>query len=258
MIYYILVKKINIFPFMHLIIYPKRVALFLTYIALVLSMASLIGQFCRYVLEWGTNDIIALFNLDYEKNIPSFYASFQLLLSSFLLTAIALAKRQVRDRYSRYWLSLSLIFFYLALDEWFSIHEKLNRPLHKIVQATFGSRWDVLNSILLPIFILIFLKFWLHLPKQIKQLFLWSGTLYILGAIIIEFIGFRYFSYIYFQPRFAAQIITTIEELLEMLGLNLFVYALLIQANHLPIKTIFVELREDPLLLAEELTVNHK
>lgn len=35
-----------------------------------------------------------LFNLDYEKNLPSFYASFQLLLSSFLLTAIALAKRQ--------------------------------------------------------------------------------------------------------------------------------------------------------------------
>lgn len=139
---------------------------------------------------------------------------------------------------------MSIIFLYLASDELFSIHESINSPIHQIIQPIFGTRWDIINSILLPIFLLIYFKFWRNLPKQSKRLFFGSGFLYVLGAFIIEVIGLRYFPDLYFQPRFAAQIITTVEELLEMLGLNLFIYALLTYILTLSIKNISIKVTD--------------
>lgn len=225
---------------MHLIFSPRQIAQVLTVVAVVLSLISLGGQFCKYILEWGGSDLINFIDLEYEKNLPSVFATFQLLFTSLLLAMIAVDKKRTKDRYRYHWQGLSIIFLYLASDELFSIHEYLNRPIHRIIQPIFGTRWDVVNSILLPIFLLIYFKFWRSLPKQLKQLFFVSGFLYVLGAIIIEVIGLRYFPGNYFQPRFAAQIITTVEELLEMLGLNLFIYALLTYILTLSIKNISI------------------
>lgn len=79
---------------MHLIISPRQFAQFLTGVAVVLSLISLGGQFCKYILEWGSSDFINFIDLEYEKNLPSVFATFQLLFISLLLAAIAVDKKK--------------------------------------------------------------------------------------------------------------------------------------------------------------------
>jgi hypothetical protein len=234
---------------MHLTIFPKRVALLLISIALGLSVASLVGQYCLYFLNLEQFSAIAnLFDVDRENNVPSFYGGFLLLFNAFLLAAIAIAKKRSRDRYTLHWQGLSIIFFYLSFDEWFSIHETVNKFINQTGGMTGEKQWDVLNSIVLVLFSFAYLKFFFHLPKQLRKLFFISALLFVVGALGIELIGSNFFAYIYNQPRFISEIVITIEELLEMLGTALFSYALLLQIIHLPIHNISIEITEPYLL----------
>jgi hypothetical protein len=228
-------------------IYPKQIVKILTVIALLLCVASLVGQFGRYVLGIENNNLITLFNIDAEKNIPSLYSGVQLLLSSLLLSMVAIVKRQTKGSYVKHWYGLSVIFLYLALDEWFAIHETLNPVLHQFIQNSPAARLDILNLIFLITFVVIYTKFVLNLPSRIKLLFIISGVLYVTGAIAIEIIGENFFSYIYHKPRLASQIISTLEEFLEMLGINLFIYAILLHLASLPIRKLSIEVFDESL-----------
>jgi hypothetical protein len=238
-------------------IYPRRIFKILTVIALLLCVASLVGQFGRYVLRIENNSLITLFNIDAEKNIPSLYSGVQLLLSSLLLSMVAIVKRQTKGSYIKYWHGLSVIFLYLALDEWFAIHETVNPVLNQFIQNSPVARLDILNLILIITFVVIYTKFVLNLPSRIKFLFIISGVLFVTGAIAIEVIGENFFTDIYHKPRLASQIISTLEEFLEMLGINLFIYAILVHIASLPIRKLSIEVFDGTLPIKKTLEVSH-
>lgn len=76
------------------------------------------------------------------------------------------------------------------------------------------------------IFLLVFRKFIFSLPFRTKALFILAGAIYVGGAIGMESIG----GYIADTPGLhpaAYAVAATIEELLEMLGVIIFIYALL-------------------------------
>jgi len=237
---------------MHLTIFPKRVAWLFAIIALGLSGASLVSQYCVYFLDAEKFSAIAnLFNVDREKNIPSLYAGFLLIFCSLLLGAIAVAKKRSRDRYSLHWQCLSIVFLYLSADEWFSIHETVNTLIHQNGGITGEKQWDVLNLVILIVFSLVYLKFFFHLSKPLKKLFLIAGALFVFGALGIELMGANFFAYIYNQPRFFSEIIITLEELLEMLGSIVFIYALFLEIVRLPINKFFIEVIEPRLVVTK-------
>ena len=81
---------------MELIVSPKKTIKILTLIVICLTIASIAGQFYKYV--WGHERyLVKLFNLDEEWNIPTFYASFMLLFCSILLAIIAFFKNLCGD-----------------------------------------------------------------------------------------------------------------------------------------------------------------
>lgn len=214
---------------MNVVVRPKRIALTLIFISIGLALTSLAGQVSKYFLGRGNVlGLVGLFNVNAENNIPTVYSAFILFLSSILLALIASAKQRYRAGFTVYWWVLSILFFYLSCDELFEIHETVNTSLGEGLGLWNSGPWDILNSVILFVFIAFYTRFFLHLPWSMRRLLLISGSLFVLGGLGIELIGERFLYSVYHQPIFMAEVITTIEELLEMLGTVGFIYALLL------------------------------
>lgn len=214
---------------------PKRVVQFLLIVVLCLLLLSILGQFSLYYLaDFPLRDsFILLFNVDSEYNVPTFYSSSALLVCSILMAIIAYTKKIARERYVNYWGGLSIIFLYLCLDEFNGIHEKLIEPLQEKFDTTgfLYFAWVIPGAIFGFVCLLTFLRFLRALPAKTRRLILIAGSVYVSGALGMELVGghYAYFNlpYFHFYKDITYAIITTIEETLEMLGIIIFIYALL-------------------------------
>jgi hypothetical protein len=234
---------------------PWIVTRFLLRVVIVLAVLSYVGQLMHYFLP--PNGLIEFFakafNVDREKNIPTAYSGFGLLLSSILLAVIAYAKKLDNDRYTRHWIMLSGLFLYLCLDEVGKLHERLIDPMHDLIHGTgflyFG--WIVPASILVALIGLYYLKFLFHLPIKFRKLFILSAVVFLGGALGMESIGGYYVSH-YTIDDMIYQSEATIEESLEMLGIVMFIHALLSYIV-VSFKDLIIEVRlEDLTKITEE------
>jgi hypothetical protein len=219
---------------MDIILTPKKVTWFFALIFILLALAHiavkstsfLVGE--RHVM--GLFDLIMLFDLDRERNIPTFFSSAGLFTCSALLAVIAFARKKIRENYLS-WLGLAAIFLFLSIDEFVALHERLVIPLQSALQVSgiFYFAWVIPYGIALIIFLLVYLKFILNLPGKTQFLFILSGLIYVTGALGLELIGGRYYE---LHGNEAKKTITyfimvTIEECMEMAGIVIFIYALM-------------------------------
>jgi hypothetical protein len=215
---------------------PKKIAFLLFGFILFLTVASLIGQY--YKDFFADNEllikIIDKFDLDLEKNnVPTWYQSSSLLLSSFLLLVISLFRNSEGDKDYRFWGLLSAIFLYLSLDEAVSIHEQLTMPLRTTFQleGIFYLSWVIPAVAFLAVFALVFFKFLFRLPPQTRYLMMTAGIVFVLGAVGVEMLGGNYLYVTDDLPTrindFRYVLLTTFEEFLEMSGIVIFIYSLL-------------------------------
>ena len=179
---------------------------------------------------WSTNDyvkvLINLFDFNTENNIPTFYSALALLLSSVLLRLIALTyKKQNLTFYS--WILLSVVFLFLSLDEMLELHEHLVRLTQRLLNLSgFGTAyWTIPYVTAVIILFLLLIKFLNKLPKRTLKLFVLAGILFILGSVGMEIIGGRQ-EEIFGRENITYVLFYTIEELLEMIGVIIFIYAL--------------------------------
>lgn len=212
------------------IVSPKRIAQFLTLIALLLGVISFSGQVARHVLGFDNLFGLGLFNVESEGNIPTWFSSALLLTCAQLLAVITYAKRLARARYWVHWLGLALSFFYLSIDELARLHERLNG----VVEAGLGitpqgfllSPWVVAGGIVVVLFGLAYVGFLRGLPAKMRRLFLLSGSLYVGGALILETISMKLWDQ-FGQNTVPYKLATTAEEMCEMMGAIVFIYSLL-------------------------------
>ena len=202
-----------------------KILLFLSLLFFILGFFYITN---RYLLgEIESLNFLSNFNLNDEFNAPAFFSSFILFYSAVLLGKITFLKR--RDRYYYEWAGLSFTFFYLALDEAFSIHEGMKYARKILVldkdNALYNDAWVFIGMAFITVFLLIYLRFLKSLNKRVQSLFLLSAGIYILGALGLEIIG-GYWEF--FQGKdFIHAFLVSIEELLEMFGIILFINTLL-------------------------------
>lgn len=212
---------------------PEKATRWLGLIALYLAVQSLVNEYLLENVVPGSNSSLVisfmeLFSVNAEETIPTWYATILLFVSAVLLGAIAAVKRQTRDPHTGYWAGLSLIFFYLSLDEGAVIHELFSTPL----ETTFNTSgyltfaWLIVFIPLLLIFALLYLRFLLRLPSRIRNFFVLAGLFYVGGAVIVEAISANRYA-IDGGVSFPYLAIATVEELMEMWGVVLFIYSLL-------------------------------
>jgi len=181
--------------------------------------------------------------LDTERNVPTYYSSMMLFVISGLLAIIAKLKKNENDSFYIYWIILALIFLFFSVDEIAGIHEMLNRPMRKWLnpQGFFSFAWVLVGIPFVLIFALSYLKFFFNLSKKYKWLFAFSAIGYVLGALGFELIGAKYTSIFGWDPQY--DIVSTIEETLEMTSLVVMIYALLAYIAEYYDQTKFVLLR---------------
>lgn len=170
-----------------------------------------------------------LFDLDREMNFPTYYSSTMLFMCSVLLGFIASEARRSKRRDLLYWVGLSLIFLFLSVDEYSSLHERLIVPLQSAlnVSGPLYFAWIIPYGIAMVVILLVFLKFWIRLPPNTRNLLFLGGLLYAGGAIGMEMVGGYYFDLHQGVKDVSYTTITTIEETLELLGIQVLIYALL-------------------------------
>ena len=182
-------------------------------------------------LYFGHDNLYGLtsfFDFNSENNLPTYFSSLMLFLSSCLLSVIAVTHKSNHASY-RLWFVLAFIFLFLSLDEMASIHEMLSIPMRDMLHASglLYYAWVVPYGVALVIFVISYIKLLKNLPRNIMYLFLISGTLFVLGAIGFELIGGWYYE-LHGKSDLNYAILYTCEESLEMLGVILFIYTLLL------------------------------
>ncbi|MBZ0278784.1 MAG: hypothetical protein K8I60_21745 [Anaerolineae bacterium] len=210
---------------------PRRTAWILGGISVFLCAVSIAGK----ALEWALGvhstyfiyQTVLEFNVNRESNIPTWYSTLLLLTCAVLLGIIALAHQQSGKAGARYWKGLALIFLYLSLDETAVIHEQLTIPLQESLRVTgylyFG--WVLVGAAVVIAIGLVYARFIFRLPPPTRRLFILAALLYVGGALVVESISANQW-YQMDGESLLFSAIGTLEELGEMLGAVVFIYAL--------------------------------
>lgn len=213
---------------MNIEIYPIIVFKKLLYLILTLLCANILGIISKLYL--GHNRVyglIPLFDFNIEKNIPTLYSSFSLIVASILLWFISSSQRRMSLPYIP-WLGLAIIFLFLSIDEFASIHERFTVPVRESLNTSglLFYAWVIPYGVGLAVFLIVYFKFLINLPKRIMFLFIISGSIFVAGAVGFELLGGRQ-SEIYGNTNLTYALYYTCEEFCEMLGIVVFIYSLL-------------------------------
>ena len=198
------------------------------YVILLLLLANVAGIFSEFYLNHGRiYGLIPLFNFDQEKNIPTLYSSFAIIICSILLLIISLEHKRKGESWLP-WMGLAAIFLFLSIDEVASIHERFEGPVRQSLDSPglLYVAWVIPYAIALLVLVISYSKFLLELPRRTAMLFIAGGLLFISGAIGFEFVSGRH-TVLYGNDDILYAFYYTCEELLEMLGVAVFIYALI-------------------------------
>ena len=207
---------------------PRAIVKYLVIGAIFFTVVSTGIQICKYVFDYR-DDWMKLFNLDRELNLPTWYSAFMIGFCAILLRVIAIGKKQQDDRYAADWKLLSFIFMLMAIDEIVSIHEILIIP--EVSEALnlpwfLHSMWVIPGTVFVVWFAKRYWKFSRHLPLKSQQHFITAACIYVGGALIMEMIG-SHLAEAQGQQYLPYALIATVEEVMEMSGIIMFIYGLL-------------------------------
>lgn len=224
---------------------PRRVAVTFLWIVMVLSVLNgLLLGLNFYRDDSRLEGLLEFFDFDIEGNIPTLYSAVAVFICSALLALIARINWDRPDGKRYYWLGLAILFLFLGLDEGTAIHEELSDFLEQylVAEGALYFLWVIPYGIASIVLALLYLKFVWQLPAVTRLRFIAAGLLFLGGALGFEMLsaiaadrsGYDSVSY---------TLLYSIEEMLEMLGIVLFLYALL---SHLAEETGGLVLRLSP------------
>ena len=165
-------------------------------------------------------------NMDRELNLPTLFSTMLLLTAARLLMQLSKASLQES---ADDWTLLSRIFMFLAVDEALQIHEILILPdLRHHIHPALASTWVIPYGLVALGLLWRFRHFLTTLSAKTSNSFHRAGAVYITGAIGMEMVGsFAVRSGIIRLHSFWYGLITGTEESLEIMGLILFIHALM-------------------------------
>ncbi len=209
-------------------IIPKKFFIFNLLFLAILFTGNLAGIVLTYQFNHDyVYGLVPLFSFDQEMNVPTIYSALAILFAASLLFYIGKKSKSSQQAYIS-WFSLSAIFVFLALDETFVIHENLIVPVreHLNTSGLFFYAWVIPYGMAVILFVGIFSKFLLNLPRESLVLFITAGAIFVTGAIGFELLGGKH-AEIHGRSNVEYTVYYTIEESLEMMGIALFNFSLL-------------------------------
>jgi hypothetical protein len=165
---------------------------------------------------------LPLVDVDQELSIPSIYSALLYFIMAAILGSISKIKIGQHDPCTWQWILLSIISCMLGFDEGSAIHERLVVPMNTLMHGDLPGflhfAWIIPFLFILVLFVLAYWKFYWALPVRTRVFLLISAAILVFGAIGMEMISGNYAS-VYGIKNIGYNILTTIEESLEMIGL---------------------------------------
>jgi len=214
---------------MQLTLNTQKIIKFLLTITLLLILIHSIILVIYYIIGNPSEfDFIRMFDLDMERNVPTLFSSLLFAISAFLFYLLAKASPYIDSNNAKYWKGLSFIFIFLSVDESAKIHEQLGDYTEQFIEATgyLHYPWVILYTLFVLIIGIIYLRFFLKMPKKTFYSFMFSATIFLTGAIGFELLGANESSQ-HGTTTILYSVFYTIEESLEMFGLIYLIYILL-------------------------------
>jgi hypothetical protein len=210
----------------------------LSAIAVGLVAVSFAGQTMRY---YGGRDhllgLIDLFNIDAEGNVPT---TFSILLLGFSAALLAIVRGlQITNGQRNAWFVATLGATYLTFDEACQFHERLTPPVLALaaqynIDVT-PTAWIYAAIPAVLVLALVSVPSLRHLPRQTRNGILMAAAVFLGGSIGVETLGSLY-STAKGTANLGYQVFTSVEELMEMLGVILLGATLLRHiAMHYPV-----------------------
>jgi hypothetical protein len=134
----------------------------------------------------------ALYDVDSEANVPTWYAATLLQICSILAFIISFhdAPEQKPG-----WRGISLILLLMDMDEVAGLHNMPSRRLSEIIGHGNGylmNAWVIPAGVILAILGLIYLPFIWRLPRWLKRSLIMAAVAYLIGAVAFEVLGSRF------------------------------------------------------------------
>jgi hypothetical protein len=213
---------------------PGNILIGLVAVILGFTLAHYVGLITWFYFGHDTvKGLVPAFNLDVEGNIPSWFSSILLFSSGLLLGFVASTQKRMGKPVAAWWV-LAAIFLFLSVDEFMAIHEALGTNFGEFIGASgllLEYSWVLLYGPIGVVLLALFIPFLRRLPRRSRNLMILGGIVYVSGAIGVELIGSRFWTVDQQGPQqWEYYVMAGIEETLEMLGLAIFIYSLLVFA----------------------------
>jgi len=232
---------------------PRRVACFFLGLVVMVVIVGTIANYCIFHVasspESNGAKVLRRFDLGHEPSIPNMYSSVALLCSAALLALIGRLEHRSRQTGWIYWYGLAIVFIGLGIDEAVLFHEMIDAAIKNFIDTSgfLYLPWVVVGGIFALVFAIIFIPFVARKSKRTLWLFILAGAVFISGAIGMEIVASVIFensgSEELGKQTISHTIAQSIEELCEMLGIVLFIYALI---DYLAARFATIEIRFSP------------
>lgn len=181
---------------------------------------------------WARHYVVLL-SVSGEGKLPTLYSGLTMLAAAVLLGLIAAHERLRGRRFHSHWMWLGIVFALMAMDEMVAIHEMSSRPLREYLGIRSGPlyhAWVVPAMAFLAFMAVTYFRFLLALPARTRMLFVVAGAIYVGGALGMEMAGSAYAAA--YGQDLVYGVLATLEEILEMSGMVLFLYGLMDHLEH--------------------------
>lgn len=164
------------------------------------------------------------FELDNENNIGTWFSSLLLSYCALLTFRCCLESQNRKDFYARRnWLLLSCVLLAMSMEEIVGFHERTTGPLRALLSAdgVLYYTWVVPGVVIVVVVSLYFIPFVLKFPVKTTVGIIFSGAVYVIGAIGMELLSGMVASDIGTENSYYVWT-TIVEEMLEISGLVCF------------------------------------
>lgn len=203
---------------------PKSIAAVLTLVAIAVVYISVLSELSRHFdLRTSGNSLV---NAAEKFRLTAIYGALLLLHCAVLVVCICLSKKKRADPYVPHWMFLAFIFAGLSLTKATYIHGFALEFLRSIdLWIGLPVTIPAIATVVVAVLAVPYWKFLKALERQLRKMLFAGGFIFFGGAILMEALTEFFW---YSKGRGTSYYIASsaIEDLLEMIGCIILIYAL--------------------------------
>jgi len=200
----------------------------------VWAVGTLANFLIHYVIAVPESDVVTFlnrFDLGHEPSIPAYFSALLILASAVMLAFLAQTDQHPQRPHRLNWAFLAVVMLALSIDEVVMFHEMGNAMMQMTAMGDWlYFAWVIPGGCVALVVALINVRFLLRLPRRTGKLMILAGAVFVAGAVGMELVASVIFSAA--EDEIAAQATLShiasqsVEELLEMIGTGIFLFAL--------------------------------